>query len=62
LTIQGFYFKQKEYKFVNSFSSTPEFNFELLEKYILNYENPTKVPSKKGIDLIKELNDKRIIK
>lgn len=28
----------KDYKFTNGYTSTPEFNFELLEKYLLNYD------------------------
>lgn len=30
----------KEYKFANGYSSTPQFNFELLENYLLNLKEP----------------------
>ena len=42
------------YKFTDGYSSTPEFNFELLEKYLLNYEKPMIVPSFKGISFPKK--------
>ena len=35
----------KGYRFVNGDTSSLRFNFELLEKYLLNYEKPAKIPS-----------------
>ena len=52
----------KDYKFADGYKSTPEFDYELLEKYILNYEKLIKFPSISGCDLLKGENDKRIIK
>ncbi len=34
----------KDYKFADGYSSTREFDFELLEKYLLNYDKQMKVP------------------
>lgn len=34
----------KDYKFADGYSSSPEFNFEILEKYIRDYERPITVP------------------
>ena len=44
----------KEYKFANGYSSTPEFNFKLLEKYILNFEKPPKFPSLSALESFKK--------
>lgn len=38
----------KEYRFADGYSSSPEFNFELFEKYLLNYEKPIALPSFPG--------------
>ena len=43
----------KDYKFVDGYSSSPEFNFELLEKYLLNYEKSIIVPDISGLKIPK---------
>lgn len=42
----------KDYTFANGYHSTPEFNFKILEKYLLNFGNPIVVPSMAGLDFL----------
>lgn len=35
----------KDYKFADGYNSTPEFNFEILEKYLFEFEKPIQFPS-----------------
>lgn len=42
----------KDYTFANGYSSTPEFMFEVLERYLLNFGNPIVIPSMQGLDFI----------
>lgn len=44
----------KDYSFTNGYSSTPEFNFEILEKYLLDFGNPIVVPDMNGLEFIKK--------
>jgi hypothetical protein len=45
----------KDYKFADGYSSNPEFNFEILENYLLSYESPIKPPPLSGTELLKKL-------
>jgi hypothetical protein len=45
----------KEFKFADGYSSSPEFNFEMLEKYILAFGKPLIVTSMEGLNLKKKL-------
>jgi hypothetical protein len=40
----------KDYTFADGYHFTPEFNFEILEKYLLNFGNPIVVPPMKGLE------------
>lgn len=40
----------KDYTFENGYHFTPEFNFEIFEKYLLNFGNPIVVPPMKGLE------------
>jgi hypothetical protein len=42
----------KDYTFANGYHSTPEFNFEILEKYLLNFGTPIVIPSMAGLDFL----------
>jgi hypothetical protein len=44
----------KDYKFANGYTSTPEFNFEILERYLLSFGIPIVVPSFKALEIIKK--------
>ena len=44
----------KEFKFADGYTSSPEFNFELLEKYLLDFGKPLIVPSMEGTEFDKK--------